>query len=156
MKMKQNILDEMQERKLTKIEGTGFWLVFWGLLTAIIIQVLIHPDLKQIAGELAIFFAMSIYLVILCLKNGLWSKTPAPTTMGNLISSVLAALALGAVMVLRSLISNKGFSSGFAGTLLLFAAVVFGGCFATLEVMRAVYQRRRRRLDGEAGDEEAH
>lgn len=144
-----HILDEMQENKLKRIEGTGFWVAFGGLLAAIILQVLIHPDLKQIAGELAVFFAMSLYLVILCLRNGLWSGVPAPTVMGNLASSGLAALALGAVMGLRALISHKGFSAGAVGALVLLMVLAFAGCFATLEVMRAVYRRRRSKLDRE-------
>lgn len=147
MKEKQNILDEMQENKLVKIEGTGFWLAFWGLLAAIVVQVLIKPDLQRVAGELAVFFAMSAYLMIFCLKNGLWSRTPAPTIKGNAISSVFAALILGAVLIVRSqLILHSGFSTETAATLLLMA-LAFAGCFATLEAMRAIYQRRRGKLD---------
>lgn len=148
MKKRQNMLDEMQENKLREIEGAGFWLAFAGLLTAIVIQVLLHPDLRQIAGELTVFFIMSIYLIALCLKNGLWSKTPAPTVKGNVISSAVAALAIGAVLIVRSqLILRKGLSEHFAVLLLLSMAIVFGGCFATLEVARAIYWRRRSKLD---------
>lgn len=148
MKKRQNMLDEMQENKLLKIEGAGFWLAFAGLLAAIIIQVLVHPDLRQIAGELAVFFIMSVYLIVLCLKNGLWSRTPAPTVKGNVISSAAAALAIGIVLIVRSqLILHKGFSEGFAVVFFLSMAVVFGGCFATLEVTRAIYRRRRSKLD---------
>lgn len=148
MKKRQNTLDEMQENKLLKIEGAGFWLAFAGLLTAIVIQVLVRPDLRQIAGELTVFFVMSIYLIVLCLKNGLWSKTPAPTGKGNVISSAAAALAVGVIFIVRSqLILRNGFSKEFAVILLVSMAVVFGGCFATLEVTRAIYWRRRSKLD---------
>lgn len=156
--MKKNILDEMQENKLKTIESMGFWLAFAGLLAAIIIQVLIRPDLKQITGELVVFFAMSAYLVVFCLKNGLWSRTPAPTVKGNVVSSAVAALALGAVLTARSqLILHKGFSVEFAALLLLAMGIAFAGCFATLEVTRALYRRRRRELDhtdGEGGGSE--
>lgn len=157
MKKRQNMLDEMQENKLMKIEGAGFWLAFAGLLAAIIIQVLVHPDLGQIAGELTVFFIMSVYLIVLCLKNGLWSRTPAPTVKGSAISSAAAALAIGVILIARSqLILRKGFSKEFAVTLFLSMAVVFGGCFATLEVTRVVYRRRRRQLDdGDGKSEEA-
>lgn len=148
MKKEQNMLDEMQENKLRTIESVGFWLAFAGLLAAIIIQVLVHPDLRQITGELVVFFVMSVYLIALCLKNGLWSRTPAPTVKGNIISSVIAALAIGVILTARSqLILRKGFSTGFAALLFLSMAIVFAGCFATLEVTRAVYQKRRGKLD---------
>lgn len=153
MKKRQNMLDEMQENKLLKIEGAGFWLAFAGLLAAIVIQVLVRPDLGQIAGELAVFFIMSIYLLALCLKNGLWSRTPAPTIRGSVISSAIAALAIGAVLTIRSqLILRNEFSKGFAVLLLLSMAIVFGGCFATLEVTRAIYRRRRSELDQPGGE----
>lgn len=153
MKKKPNILDEMQENKLLKIEGAGFWLAFAGLLAAIVVQVLVRPDLRQIAGELAIFFIMSIYLIVMCLKNGLWSKAPAPSIKGSVISSVIASVAIGAILIVRSqLILRRGFSEQFAVLLLLSMAIVFGGCFATLEVMRAVYWRRRGKLDDVGGE----
>ena len=157
MKKRQNMLDEMQENKLMKIEGAGFWLAFAGLLAAIIIQVLVYPNLRQIAGELRVFFIMSIYLIVLCLKNGLWSRTPVPTVKGNAISSAVAALAIGMILIARSqLILRNGLSKEFAVTLFLSMAVVFGGCFATLEVTRVVYRRRRRQLDdGDGKSEEA-
>lgn len=157
MKKRQNMLDEMQENKLMKIEGAGFWLAFAGLLAAIIIQVLAYPNLRQIAGELTVFFIMSIYLIVLCLKNGLWSRTPVPTVKGNAISSAVAALAIGMILIARSqLILRNGLSKEFAVTLFLSMAVVFGGCFATLELTRVVYRRRRRQLDdGDGKSEEA-
>lgn len=157
MKKRQNMLDEMQENKLMKIEGAGFWLAFAGLLAAIIIQVLVYPNLRQIAGELTVFFIMSIYLIVLCLKNGLWSRAPVPTVKGNAISSAVAALAIGMILIARSqLILRNGLSKEFAVTLFLSMAVVFGGCFATLELTRVVYRRRRRQLDdGNGKSEEA-
>lgn len=155
MKNRKNTLDEMQENKLAKIEAAGFWLAFWGLLAAMVVQVLIRPDLKGIAGELAVFFLMSAYLIVLCLKNGLWSRTPAPTVKGNAISSALAALSIGAVLLVRTqLILHSGFSAGFAAVLLLSMAVVFAGCFAALEITRAIYRHRRGRLDGADGESE--
>lgn len=145
---KQNVLDEMQEKQLAKIESTGFWLAFWGLLAAVVFQVLVKPDLKQIVGELAVFFLMSAYLIIFSLKNGLWAKTPVPTSKGNMVSSIIAALAFGSILLVRSqLILRRGFSAGFAATLFLSVVLVFAGCFVTLEIVRTIYQRRRGKLD---------
>ena len=36
--MKKNNLDEMQDRKLLKLEEYGFWIMFWTLAAAIVIQ----------------------------------------------------------------------------------------------------------------------
>ena len=155
MKKKRNSLDEMQEHKLMKIEGAGFWLAFWGLLAAILIQVVIEPDLKGVAGELAVFFAMSVYLTAVCLKNGLWSRSPAPTLKGSAIAGAAAAAAVGAILTVRAqLILRSGLSAGFVVTLLLSMAIVFAGCFATMEIARGIYRRRRGRLDGMEEEEE--
>lgn len=111
MKKYQNMLDEMQENKLMKIEDTGFWLAFTGLLAAILIQMLFHPDVRQVVGELAVFFAMSFYLMVLCLKNGLWSRTPAPTLKGSLLSSTAAALAIGLFLIARFLPDGENWTA---------------------------------------------
>lgn len=153
---KRNVLDEMQEKQMAKIESIGFWLAFWGLLAAIVIQLLIKPDLKWVAGEMAVFFLMSAYLTILSLRNGLWANTPAPTTRGSMLSSMVAAIAFGGILFIRvQMILRRGFSAGFVVTLLLSMALIFAGCFTLLEVIRTIYQRKRRKLDSaeEEGDE---
>lgn len=37
---KKNVLDEMQEQTMSKIEGRGFWLMWGGLLAAVAVTVL--------------------------------------------------------------------------------------------------------------------
>ena len=45
MKRWRNNLDEMQEQKLKQIEHTGFWLFFWGLFAAIMVQSVFLTDM---------------------------------------------------------------------------------------------------------------
>ncbi len=42
MKKRKNNLDERQEQRLLQIESSGFWLAFWGLLAAIVIQLFVN------------------------------------------------------------------------------------------------------------------
>ena len=49
-KMKNN-LDEMQEIKLRGIERNGCWFAFWALLAAMMIQLVLGAEPKQMAGE---------------------------------------------------------------------------------------------------------
>ncbi len=58
-KLLKNDLDEMQEQTLLKIESRGFWLAFYGLTVAILIQLFIGNAPTLIAGE-------SVLLLILC------------------------------------------------------------------------------------------
>ena len=62
-------LDEMQESKLLKIQEKGFWLVFWVLFAAIFVQALIGMTLKEIAGEIVVLVAASIYIAAASLKK---------------------------------------------------------------------------------------
>lgn len=48
---KKNVLDEMQEQTMSKIERRGFWLMWGGLLAAMVIQLLTGNADKAI-GEL--------------------------------------------------------------------------------------------------------
>ena len=58
-KKSKNMLDEMQDRKLLKIEEFGFWLVFWVLFAVILLQALMGATLKELAGEIAVLLAAS-------------------------------------------------------------------------------------------------
>lgn len=88
-------LDEMQESKLLKIQEKGFWLVFWVLFAAIFVQALIGMTLKEIAGEIVVLVAASIYIAAASLKNGLWTRNIQPTIKSNLATSIIPALILG-------------------------------------------------------------
>ena len=41
MKLRKTNLDEQQERKLLEIESRGFWLAFWGILLALIVETVV-------------------------------------------------------------------------------------------------------------------
>ena len=69
----------MQDSKLLKIEETGLWLSFWGLMAAIIIQFVIGTTLKGIAGEIFVLVIQSIYIAFSNIRNGLWTRSYSPT-----------------------------------------------------------------------------
>lgn len=70
---KKNVLDEMQEQTLRKIEGRGFWLMWGGLLAAWIVQTMFGAADKA-AGEWVVFMIGCIYMCVACLRNGLWDR----------------------------------------------------------------------------------
>ena len=96
MKQWNNNLDERQEQALLKIEHVGCWLAFWGLLIALMVQVIAFgPDMGRLAGEWIVFMILSIYLVAACLKNGIWDRHFQPNAKTNLSVSLVAGLAVG-------------------------------------------------------------
>lgn len=70
---KKNVLDEMQEQTMSQIERRGFWLMWGGLLAAMVIQLLTGNADKAI-GEWVVFMAGCVYTVAECVRNGLWDR----------------------------------------------------------------------------------
>lgn len=134
---KKNQLDEMQEQTMRKIESHGFWLLWGSLLAAWIVQT-VFGAVDKAAGEWVVFMIGCIYMVVACLRNGLWERHFSDTPLANAVYSLVAAVAV-------TLIS--GFSSGywvgaaFAG---VFAGIL---CFALLQLCVALVRKRREHLD---------
>ena len=85
-----NRLDEMQEQKLLKIEHVGVWIAFWGLFAAIVIQMITGGAgaLLQIAGEITVFMLLAFYLLVACIKNGIWDRKLVPSLKTHLLISL--------------------------------------------------------------------
>lgn len=150
MRNKQNkiVLDEMQERNLLKLEETGFWIVFWSLFVAVIVQLIIKPDIQTIAGEAIVLLIASIYITCNSIKNGLWTKNIIPTRKQNAIMSMIPALLLGIIHIVRTLfVLKKSIMPEVVITIGIRIAIVYILCFVVLEIMRIIYQKRRNKLD---------
>ena len=148
MKQRKMHLDEMQDHKLLRIEEAGFWLLFWALFAAIIVQFLLGAHLKEIAGEAITLFVASIYITVKCLNNGLWGRSYAPNLKTNALASILPAFLLGVIRIVKMLAVNMGqFPLDAIAKLLLHMLLVYAICLIVLEMMRLVYHHRRRQLD---------
>lgn len=150
MRNKRNkiILDEMQEQNLLKLEETGFWIVFWSLFVAIVVQFIINPDIKMIVGEAIVLLIASIYIAYSSIKNGLWNKRTVPTRKQNAVTSMIPALLLGIIHIVRTFfVLKKAITPGVIITIGIRIAIVYILCFVVLEIMRNIYQKRRNKLD---------
>ena len=140
---KKNVLDEMQEQTMSKIERRGFWLMWGGLLAAMVIQQL-TGNADKATGEGVVFMAGCVYTVAECVRNGLWDRHLSSSMGANAVCSLLAAVA-------GTLIS--GFSYGYwVGAVI---AGVFTGilCFALLQLCAALTRRQRKHLDNPKDEE---
>lgn len=90
---KKNQLDEMQEQTMRKIESHGFWLLWYSLLAAWIVQTVFGAADKA-AGELVVFMIGCIYTGVACLRNGLWDRHFSDTPPANAVWSLVAAVAV--------------------------------------------------------------
>ena len=145
--MKKSNLDEMQEQALLKIEHNGCWLAFWGLLAAMALQMVMRVPGRQMLGEWIVFMALSLYIVIACLRKGIWDRHLKANWKTNLIVSLLAAVATGILVTL----SNPCLSEPLDYVLVagLTGGFTFVLCFAALSVCTKLYRNRRNKLDKE-------
>ena len=90
---KKNQLDEMQEQTMRKIESHGFWLLWGSLLAAWIVQTVFGAADKA-AGEWVVFMIGCIYMVVACLRNGLWDRHLSDKAPANAVYSLVAAVAV--------------------------------------------------------------
>lgn len=135
---KKNLLDEMQEQKLLKVESRSFWLMWWSLLIAMLVQRILGATAKELAGEWIVFMIACLYSLVECLRNGIWDRHFRATLGANLLGSIVA----GAAVFLLSL-AQRGYWLGalFAG------AFTFILCLTVLQAITAVYKKRHAQLE---------
>lgn len=90
---KKNVLDEMQEQTMSKIERRGFWLMWGGLLAAMVIQMM-TGNAEKATGEWVVFMAGCGYTCAECIRNGLWDRHFSSSMGANAVYSLLAAVCL--------------------------------------------------------------
>lgn len=147
MKRRKNRLDEMQEQKLLQIEHNGCWLAFWGLLIVLFVQVFLYGrDFERIMGEWVVFMCLAIYIVVSCLKNGIWDRRHAPVPAVNLKSSLLAGGVSGLIFGVVKYHEYQAIL-GAAASGVFIAIFVFASCFAGLSVLSYFYRERAYRLE---------
>ena len=145
--MKKSNLDEMQEQELLKIEHYGCWMAYWGLLAAMVIQMVMRVPGAQMLGEWIIFVIMSLYICIACMRKGIWDRRLKANWKTNLVISLIAAVAVAVLVVLSNpylsepldYVLTAGLTGGFTFVL----------CFAALSIGMKLYKKRREKLDQE-------
>ena len=153
LKNRKNNLDEMQEQKALKIEHNGCWLAFWGLLIAIIVQIIFSKDLTRVAGEGIVFMVLSLYIMIDCLRNGIWDRKLKPDGKTNLLASLIAG---GADLVIcfsaAFFRTGKPYGALIAGV--ISGVIVFAGCFLCLTLATKRVKKKQRELEEEPAEED--
>ena len=101
-KLRRNRLDERQEQKLLQIEHNGCWIAFWGLAISLFVGYCLGLEWRNLVGEWIVFMGLSLYIVIACLKNGIWDRKLEPTPKVNLCASIIAGIVCGVLQFARS------------------------------------------------------
>lgn len=152
MKRKQSNLDEMQELKLLKIEHIGCWLAFWGLFAAILVQTVLDFGGRSILGEQILLIVLSLYLVIACVKNGIWDRKLKPTFKTNLLLSLGSGCGMG---IFWGVVSYYRYHA-LVGSIATFVFILFFIgilVFLCLSAASSLCKKRQKKLD-DAGEED--
>lgn len=149
-------LDELQEQKMLKIERNGAWFAFWGLLAAIFIHILlnIHQEnfFRIVAGEWVLFMCLSVYMVIACMKNGIWSRTSQPSTKTNLITSLISGVACGFFFALATYLKFQKLLGAIVTGVLIFI-LIFALIFIALTYSAKQYKKRIEMLEAKIDED---
>lgn len=155
-KMK-NKLDEMQEQKMLKIEHNGCWLAFWGLIAVLFIQMFIYgygaDSMRYMAGEWIVFMCLALYIVIDCIRNGVWDRHLSPTPNVNICASAIGGIIVGVFNFVTSY-RNYHMPAGAVATGIASGIMVFVLCLGALTCTASLYRKRVRHLEQEDADEE--
>lgn len=143
-----NNLDEMQEQKLLRLESRGFWLIWWALLAAMAVQLLVYgvEAYHLLLGEWAVFMLSSVYMTAACIKQGLWDRKLKPNFRTNLLISLVAAVVTGGFMGVYSY-RSFGAAEAACWTVALVGGCTFVLCLLALSLSAAAYKKRRQKLD---------
>ena len=141
---KKNLFDEMQEQTMRRIEARGFWLLWAGLLLAILVQIVLRTPSSQWVGEFVVFMAGCCYILIECLHNGLWDRHICANTTTNVAGSLIACVAVTVVI---------GLAYGDCLTALIPGVIAGVLCFVLLQVCMHVAEKRRKELDNPKDEE---
>lgn len=150
MKQKKSNLDELQELKLLKIESRGYKLAFWGLLIAILAEVLVNGTSRAIMGELIVFLAIGLYRVVSLCYAGIGERQWDMNPKTNLIMSAIAGLsvAIFATIFFYMHSSNLDF---LRVTVRGFSAFILSYLVGALYIR--VVKKRQEKLNAEPADE---
>lgn len=147
MRNRKNRLDEMQEQKLLQIEHNGCWLAFWGLLTALFVQIFVYGrDFDRIVGEWAVFMCLAVYIVVGCFRNGIWDRRMAPVPGANLRVSLITGCVCGIIFFALKY-REYHMISGAAASGVFIGGFSFAACFIGLSVLAHFYRERTDRLE---------
>ncbi len=155
MRKNKSKLDEMQEKKLLKIEHNALTLTGVGLLAAIYIQQAVWTtDSRVVIGESAVLLVSSLYVLIACIRNGIWDRSAKqPNMKKNTLISLIVSLAFAAFWFVVSYIRYRAWQGSLATFAVMFL-MMFILLMAVFTTSSILYNRRSRKMEQLADQDE--
>ena len=156
MNWRKNKLDEQQEQKLLKIESRGLYLAYFGLMAVMIVELLISRGERLPVGEWIVFMLVSVYLIVACIRAGIWDRRLDMSRRTSVLIALAATLLTGAVTGLAAFLKYGAMpASPPVSALLWFGSSVLI-CFLMIYLCQRLgvflVKRRQEKLNAEPED----
>lgn len=150
----EKIVDERQELELFRIERMGFWIMYWLLLAAFLMQSLfMDVPSSQYAGEFIVFMSASAYLAIACIRKGQWDYYSRPSLKSYFIYSLIGSLVFTLLFTFSGYLKYAKNVQDLPLSALFGVLVVFGFLFllmfTAMTVVGTITKRRQAQLERE-------
>lgn len=151
-------IDERQQADLNRVTSYGYWMAFYLLIAAILVEgVILSRPFREWAVEWAVFMILAIYEVIACIRIGVWTETRQKPgkkdyVRYSLIGSVLFSVVFTLGYYFRLKPENRTFeaiASMFAYWFILLTVLFLIAYF----IAGGIFNRRRRKMEEELDNE---
>lgn len=149
-------VDERQERDLMVVEHYGFWLMYWMLFAALVIQGMIMDKGDQVQGEWIVFMVTSVFVLIGWVRKGVWSyqSKKIPGMKACLRYSLIAGIVGGILGAISGLKWHQDNINGVLIYVAVDAGMIFVITFVVFVILTSIGRRRERMLEFEAIEED--
>ena len=148
MKFPKSTLDEMQEKKVLKIESIGFYIALTVLMLSALLQMLFSPDTTQYIVEFWTFLGLCFYIIVRSLKIGVWDKRSRASNKNIIFLSLAAGIAVGVFICICAMLYGPIYSVIIDS--LIYSVLTFITCILEMLILRKIYRKRRQKLDSGA------
>lgn len=110
-----------------------------------VIQSILGVTARAMTAEWILFLLSCVYMLVECIRNGIWDRHIKPNTGANLVSSLVAGIGLFLFTFAKGHYWPGALMAG------VFAAVL---CFSALQFTVLLYKKRYDQLENPEEDEE--
>lgn len=156
-------IDERQQAELNRVGNTGYWLAFYLLIGAVVVEsVFMNRPFREWAVEWFVFMILAVYEIIQCLRIGVWSEYKQnPGTKDYLRYTVIGSGIFAAVFTVGSWFKAApeyrtvpAFLALFALDFLFLAVLLFAAFLGIGALLKRCRKKQEERLNEELKEDD--
>lgn len=145
-------IDERQQADLNRVTATGYWIAFYLLLLAIVVEgPILRKPFVEWAVEWGVFMILAIYEVIVCVRIGVWApNVKQPTMKSCVIWSLTGGFLFSAVVNVTNYCrweEQQRTAWNFILSFLVIFIWMSMAIFIAYLITLAIFMRRQKKVD---------